>query len=60
MIKLHKTLLALSLASVVAGTAPALAETPLSLTVSDFVLVTDPAIIRPCRPRTCVRGEMSC
>ncbi len=43
MIKLHQTLTALSLASVMTVTAPALAETPLSLTVSDFVVVTDPA-----------------
>ncbi|MFZ1742830.1 MAG: hypothetical protein WAT93_08240 [Pontixanthobacter sp.] len=42
MTKLNKTLLALGLASVVAGTAPAMAATTLSLTVSDFVLVTDP------------------
>ena len=43
MTSLHQTLTALSLASLVAGTAPALAATPLSLTVSDFVVVTDPA-----------------
>jgi len=43
MLKMNKTLLALGFAGMLTGAAPALAQSTLALTVSDFVLVTDPS-----------------